>query len=204
MLLKYIEQVHTDSRGTYGSPRVHAELSLGLGLPVNLKRVERIMREAGIQGLCRRRRHHTTVRDPAGQPAPTPFNRRFTADAPDRLWITDITEHPTEQGRIYCAAVMDVYSRLIIGWSIADHMRTELVTDALGMAIVRRHPDDGKTILHSDHGSQGGFNWSSQHLDPGGVGGQASGVDEGVDGPVGDEVAGGSVASTGRGAVVLA
>jgi putative transposase len=154
LLLKHIEQIHTDSRGTYGSPRVHAELRLGLGMPVNLKRVERLMREAGIQGLYRRRLHHTTVRDPAGQPSADLVNRRFTADAPDRLWITDITEHPTEEGRVYCAAVMDAYSRLIIGWSIAEHMRTELVTDALGMAILRRQPNDGKTILHSGHGSQ--------------------------------------------------
>ena len=154
VLLKHIEQIHADSRGTYGSPRVHAELTMGLGLPVNLKRVERLMREAGIQGLYRRRRHHTTVRDPAGQPSTDLVNRRFTADAPDRLWITDITEHPTEEGRVYCAAVMDAYSRLIIGWSIADHMRTELVTDALGMAILRRQPENNTTILHSDHGAQ--------------------------------------------------
>jgi putative transposase len=133
---------------------VHAELRLGLGTPVNLKRVERLMREAGIQGLYRRRRHVTTVRDPAGQLGADLVNRRFTVDAPDRLSITDITEHPTEKGRVYCAAVMDAYSRLIIGWSIADHMRTELVTDALGIAILRRPPENDTTILHSDHGSQ--------------------------------------------------
>jgi putative transposase len=154
LLVKYIEQIHTDSRGTYGSPRVHAELTLGLGLPVNRKRVERLMREAGIQGLYRRRRSWTTVRDPAAAPAPDLVNRHFTVDAPDRLWITDITEHPTEEGKIYCAAVMDAYSRLIIGWSINNHMRTELVTDALGMSIMRRKPENDTTILHSDHGSQ--------------------------------------------------
>lgn len=154
LLLKHIERIHADSRGTYGSPRVHAELTLGLGLPVNRKRVERLMREAGIQGLYWRRRSHTTIRDPATDPGPDLVNRQFTADAPDRLWITDITEHPTEEGKIYCAAVMDAYSRIIIGWSIATHMRTELVTDALGMAILRRKPENNKTILHSDHGSQ--------------------------------------------------
>jgi hypothetical protein len=87
-----------------------------------------------------------------------------------------------------------------VGWSIADHMRTELVTDALGMAILRRQPgkdtDETATILHSDHGSQGGFNWSSQRLDHGGVGGQTSGVDEGVDRPVPDEIARGAVTSS--------
>ncbi|WP_345409097.1 IS3 family transposase [Amycolatopsis samaneae] len=154
LLLKYIEQIHADSRGTYGSPRVHAELTLGLGLPVNRKRVERLMREAGIQGLYRRRRTWTTIRDPNADLSPDLVNRQFIVDAPDRLWITDITEHPTEDGKLYCAAVMDAYSRLIIGWSIANHMRTELVTDALGMAILRRNPEHNTTILHSDHGSQ--------------------------------------------------
>jgi putative transposase len=108
---------------------------------------------------------------PAGPvPAPTParlhdpgpgrragddlVNRQFAVDGPNRLWITDITQHPTEAGKLYCAAVMDAYSRLIIGWSIAEHMRTELVTDALGMAILRRHPETNSTILHSDHGAQ--------------------------------------------------
>jgi len=153
LLVKYIEQIHTDSRGTYGSPRVHAELTLGLGMSVNRKRVARLMREAGIQGLYRRKRSWTTVRDPEAEPAPDLVNRHFTVDHPDRLWITDITEHPTGEGKVYCAAVMDAYSRLIIGWSINSHMRTELVTDALGMAIMRRKPEND-TILHSDHGSQ--------------------------------------------------
>jgi putative transposase len=154
LLLKYIEQVHTDSRFSYGSPRVHVELTLGMGVTVNRKRVERLMREAGIRGFYRRRRSWTTVRDPAAEPAPDLVNRQFSVDEPNRLWITDITEHPTEEGKLYCAAVMDAYSRLIIGWSIADHMRTELVTDALGMAILRRTPENDTTILHSDHGSQ--------------------------------------------------
>jgi len=158
LLLKHIEKVHSEFRGTYGAPRVHAELVLGLGLPVNLKRVARLMRQAGIQGLYRRRRHGCTVRDPDAQPSTDLVNRQFTVDAPNVLWITDITEHPTREGKLYCAAVMDAFSRLIIGWSIADHMRTELVTDALGMAIVRRRSGNDSpnksTILHSDHGSQ--------------------------------------------------
>ena len=158
MLLKHIKDIHAESRGTYGSPRVHAELVLGLGLPVNLKRVARLMRQAGIQGLYRRRRHGCTVRDPAAGPGVDLVNRQFTVDGPNRLWITDITEHPTREGKVYCAAVMDAHSRLIVGWSIAEHMRTELVTDALGMAIVRRQPEKRpagrSTVLHSDHGSQ--------------------------------------------------
>ena len=158
LLLKHIRQIHHESRGTYGSPRVHAELTIGLRLPVNLKRVARLMREAGIQGLYRRRRHGCTVRDPDAQASTDLVNRQFTADEPNRLWVTDITEHHTEEGKIYCAAVLDAYSRVIVGWSIADHMRTELVTDALGMAIIRRRPENqranSQTILHSDHGSQ--------------------------------------------------
>jgi putative transposase len=154
LLLKRIEQIHADSRATYGSPRVHAELTLGLGLSVNLKRVARVMRQAGLQGLYRRRRRGCTVRDPDATPSSDLINRNFTVTAPNRLWVTDITEHRTAEGILYCAAVMDAYSRLIVGWPIAEHMRTELVTDALGMAIIRRQPDNEQTILHSDHGSQ--------------------------------------------------
>jgi putative transposase len=158
LLLKQIRQIHDESRGTYGSPRVHAELTLGLGLPVNLKRVARLMRAAGIQGLYRRRRHGCTVRDPDAQPSDDLVNRQFNVQEPNRLWITDITEHSTAEGKLYCAAVMDAYSRLVVGWSIAEHMRTELVTDALGMATIRRQPkeraDGQRTILHSDHGAQ--------------------------------------------------
>lgn len=154
MLLKQIEQIHADSRGTYGSPRVHAELTMALGLVVNEKRVARLMRQAGIQGLYRRRRHGCTVRDPHAEPAADLVNRRFAVTGPDRLWVTDITEHPTKEGKVYCAAVLDAYSRRIVGWSIAAHMRKELVLDALGMAVLRRRPVKDQTILHSDHGSQ--------------------------------------------------
>lgn len=154
LLLKQIKQVHADSRGSYGSPRVHAELTLGLGLVVNEKRVARLMRSAGIRGLYARRRRGCTVRHPDAEPAGDLVNRQFTASGPNRLWVTDITEHPTAEGKLYCAAVLDVYSRRIVGWSIAPHIRTELVLDALGMAVVRRTPKNGETILHSDHGTQ--------------------------------------------------
>ena len=154
LLLKHIQKAHADSRGTYGSPRVHAELTLGLGLVVNEKRVARLMRQAGVRGLYVRRRRGCTVRDPHAESAGDLVNRQFQASAPNRLWLTDITEHPTAEGKLYCAAVMDVYSRRIVGWSIAAHIRTELVLDALGMAVLRRTPTNGETILHSDHGSQ--------------------------------------------------
>lgn len=152
--MKQIREVHEESRGTYGWPRVHAELRLGLGMEVNHKRVRRLMREAGLQGLYRRRRRGTTIRNPADDLADDLVNRQFAVDGPDWLWLTDITEHPTGEGRLYCAAVMDAYSRSIIGWSIAEHMRTELVINALGMATLRRNPNKDATILHSDHGSQ--------------------------------------------------
>jgi putative transposase len=154
LLLKHIERIHAESRGTYGWPRVHAELTLGLGLTVNHKRVARLMRQAGIQGLHRRRRHGCTLRDPQASPHVDLVDRDFLVDGPDELWCTDITEHPTQQGTLYCAAVLDAYSRRIVGWSIADHMRTELVTDALEMAITRRQPEPYSAILHSDHGAQ--------------------------------------------------
>jgi transposase InsO family protein len=113
------------------------------------------------------------------------------------------TEHPNTEGKVYCAVVLDVFSRVVVGWSIADHMRAELVVDALEMARWRRRPAPG-AVVHSDRGSQGGFKWSSQHLERGGACGQTRWVDEGVDGEVGDEVAGSSVAAPGRGAGVLA
>jgi putative transposase len=155
MLLRRIEKIHADPKmKSYGSPRVHAELTLGMGLHVNEKRVARLMRQAGIQGLYFRPKSWTTVRDPDASPWADLVNRQFEQDRPNRLWLTDITEHRTGQGKLYCAAVMDAYSRRIIGYSMADHLRTELVLDALSMAINRRPPARQKTILHSDHGTQ--------------------------------------------------
>jgi putative transposase len=155
LLLKQITGIHEQSRGTYGWPRIHAELVLGLGVEVNHKRVARLMREAGVQGLYRRR----TRGGPTGPATEDDLvHRQFAVAAPDRLWLTDITEHPTNEGKLYCCAVMDAYSRRIVGWSIAHHMRTELVLDALGMAIISRRAtgseEDIATILHSDHGTQ--------------------------------------------------
>ena len=150
-LTSTITQVHAGSRATYGAPRVHAELRLGLGLACGRKRVARLMRTAGLVGVCHRRKHRRTGPLPA--PHEDLVQRRFTAEAPDRLWATDITEHPTAEGKVYCAAVLDVFTRTIVGWSIADHMRSELVVDALEMARWRRRPAPG-AIVHSDRGSQ--------------------------------------------------
>lgn len=163
-LLDEIRDVHAASRATYGAPRVHAELKLGRGHRIGKKRVARLMRTAGIQGICHRRK---------GRHRPAPavhedlVQRKFIAEAPDQLWCTDVTEHPTRDGKVYCCAVLDVFSRRIVGWSIADHIRSELVVDALQMATWRRQPDPG-AIVHSDRGSVGGIKWSLQHLDSGG------------------------------------
>lgn len=150
-LLKKIKDIHETSRKSYGSPRVHAELVLGQGAAVNRKRVERLMRDAGLQGAFRRRGRRNLVNYATQEDL---VNRAFTADAPDRLWVSDITEHPTEEGKVYCAAVLDVYSRRIIGHSIDLRQETKLVVDAMTMAVVRRDPRNDETILHSDHGCQ--------------------------------------------------
>ena len=146
-----IEAIHTMSRGSYGVPRVHAELRLGRGIRCGRKRVARLMRLSGLQGVFRRKRKR---RHPDPAVHDDLVKRRFHADAPNRLWLTDITEHPTREGKVYCAAVLDVYSRRIVGWSIADHLRSELVVDALEMARWRRRPPVGQTVVHSDRGSQ--------------------------------------------------
>ena len=127
------------------------ELRLGLGVRCGRKRVARLMRVARLQGIYRRRGKH---RRPAPAVHDDLVRRRFVAEAPDRLWLTDITEHPTREGKVYLAAVLDVFSRRIVGWSIADHLRSELVVDALEMARWRRKPPPGQTVVHSDRGSQ--------------------------------------------------
>jgi putative transposase len=149
-----LEPPCTRSRQTYGSPRVHAELRLGQGIRVGRTRVERLMRAHRIVGVHRRRRSGCTVRDPAEQPSVDLVERRFSADRPDALWVSDVTQHRTERGRVYCAVVLDACSRRVVGWSIADHLRTELVVDALEMACLRRRPAGSDTVFHTDHGSQ--------------------------------------------------
>jgi putative transposase len=153
-LTNTIVDIHTMSRGSYGSPRVHAELRLGEGVHCSRKRVERLMRQAGVAGIYRRKRRGCTRRDPAAEPADDLVNRSFDPVEPDRLWVMDVTEHPTGEGKVYLAVVLDAFSRMVVGWSIADHVRAELVVDALQMATWRRQPTPGHTIAHSDHGAQ--------------------------------------------------
>ncbi|SFI75119.1 Integrase core domain-containing protein [Microbacterium saccharophilum] len=157
-----IRRIHADSRETYGAPRVLAELRLGLGVHVGRKRVARLMRLDGLVGVSHRRKRRGWKPDTATHE--DLVKRQFRADAPNRLWFCDITQHRARDGWVYCAAVIDAYSRRIVGWSISDRITAEIVVDALEMARWRRRPEPG-TVVHADRGAQGGFNWSSQHLE---------------------------------------
>lgn len=152
-LVEKIKAVHAENRGVYGSRRVQAELRLGEGVVISRKRVQRLMRAAGISGLVSRKRGRTTIRVPGVRVADDLVERRFRPAAPDVLWVADITYLRTWEGWLYLAAIQDAYSRRIVGWSMADHMRSELVVDALQMALHRRRPGPG-LVHHSDQGSQ--------------------------------------------------
>jgi putative transposase len=147
-----IRRIHLRSRGTYGVPRVHAEL-VEEGTRCSRKRVARLMRAAGIEGVHRRRAARTTVRDRDAAPASDLVERDFRAARPDQLWVADITYVPTWAGFLYVAVVVDACSRMVVGWSMAGHLRTELIVDALDMALARRRPGVG-LIHHSDRGTQ--------------------------------------------------
>jgi len=148
-----IAVLHTLRRGVYGSPRIWADLVLDDGERLGRKRVERLMREAGLSGLITRKWKATTIRVPGVRVADDLLDRDFTASGPNQRWVADITYLRTWQGWLYLVAVQDLYSRRIVGWAMADHMRAELVVDALQMALARRRPAPG-LIWHSDQGSQ--------------------------------------------------
>jgi putative transposase len=150
-LLEKIREIHEWSDGTYGSPRIHEELK-DRGIEVSLNRVARLMREAGLEGVSRRRGTKTTRRDRAARPAPDLVERNFTATGPDQLWVADITYVPTWAGFLFLAVVVDAWSRKVVGWAMATHLRTELVLDALNMALWQRRPE--AVVHHSDQGSQ--------------------------------------------------
>jgi putative transposase len=151
-LLKRVRTVHASSRETYGAPRVHAQLRAA-GERHGRKRVARLMRTSGLVGASRRRAGVTTTRrDKDARPAPDLVDRNFIATRPNQLWVADITFVPTASGFLYLAVILDAWSRKIVGWSMANHLRTELVLDALEMAIGQRRPGD--VIHHSDQGSQ--------------------------------------------------
>jgi putative transposase len=150
-LLDRIRAIHDRSRGTYGVPRVHAELA-AQGVHVSRKRIARLMRAAGLAGVSRRKRPRTTIRAQDARPAPDLVERNFAAAGPDQLWVADITYIPTWAGFLYLAVVLDAWSRRVVGWAMATHLRTELVLDALNMAFTQRRPTD--VIHHSDQGCQ--------------------------------------------------
>ena len=146
-----IRTIHKESGGTYGVPRVHAELHRR-GCPVSRKRVARLMRETGLTGVSRRCGTRTTRRELGHRAPPDRVERVFQADAPNCIWIADITYVRTWAGFLYLAVVLDVFSRKVVGWAMANHLRTELVLEALNMAIGQRRPQG--VIHHSDRGSQ--------------------------------------------------
>jgi len=155
LLTQRITRIHRDSRETYGAPRIHFELRT-LGVRCAKKRVARLMRQAGLFGCGgRRRKARTTLRSRTERtpPAPDLVKRNFTPEAPDRLWVADITYVRTWEGWLYLAFVLDAYSRKIVGWCMANNLKTELVLDALNMALYNRRPQPG-LIHHSDRGSQ--------------------------------------------------
>jgi putative transposase len=146
-----INEIHQWSSGTYGVPRIHAELSEE-GARVGHKRVARLMKLASLHGVSRRKGVRTTRPNPSARPAVDLVERDFTAAGPNRLWVADITYVPTWAGFLYLAVVLDVWSRRVVGWAMATHLRTELVLDALNMAIRQRRP--ANVIHHSDKGCQ--------------------------------------------------
>ena len=151
-LAVHIRAIHKRSRCTYGSPRIHAELKRE-GLAVGRKRVARIMRHEGLEAAPRKRFRTTTDSKHSLPVAPNLLQRQFDVTDVNRAWVTDITYVWTWQGWLYLAVVVDLFSRRVVGWAADEHMRTELVLDALGMAIARRRPAPG-LVHHSDRGSQ--------------------------------------------------
>jgi len=151
VLLSQIRTFHRQSRGTYGAPRIHRDLR-DVGVRVGRKRVARLLRQAGLRGVSRRKWPVTTVRAPHGRPAPDLVQRAFRATGPNQLWVADITYVPTATGVLYLAVVLDVWSRRIVGWAMTSHLRTPLVVAALDMAVAQRQP--AAVIHHSDQGCQ--------------------------------------------------
>jgi putative transposase len=153
-LKRLIAQVYEGSHQIYGAVRIHDELRDEHGVRVGRKRVARLMRELGIEGVSRRgKKRRTTVPDQKQPPAPDLVQRRFQAQRPNALWLADITYVPTLEGYLFLGVVIDMFSRKIVGWSMRDDLKTDLVVDALAMAVARRRPPAG-LVHHSDRGSQ--------------------------------------------------
>jgi len=152
-LLSQIRSIHEASRGTYGAPRVHAELRLGSAIRCSRKRVERLMRLAELSGVHRRKLRGCTRRNQEHQSQPDLVQRDFAPPGPNQLWVADLTQHGTDEGWLYLATVLDAFSRRVVGWAMDDRAKTDLVVEALDMAVWNRRPGRG-VIHHSDHGSQ--------------------------------------------------
>jgi len=150
-LTDVIREVHAASYQSYGANRVHAELVLGRGIVVGHNAASMLMKRAGLAGRTGAPRRWGK---PGAATADDLVDRRFHRDGPNQLWVTDITEHPTREGKVYCAVVLDAFSRRVVGWSISHNPTAALTTNALGMAIDRREAERGKTVIHSDHGTQ--------------------------------------------------
>jgi putative transposase len=174
-LKEEITRVYKEHYSVYGAAKIWRQLKRE-GVMVGRDRVARLMRELGISGVVRGKTRRTTVADLAAARAPDLVQRRFVATRPNQLWVSDFTYVATWSGTVYVAFVIDVFSRLIVGWRTATSMRTELVLDALEMAIWRRASVLDGLVCHSDAGSQGGFNRSSQHPSTGGVDGTTTGL----------------------------
>jgi putative transposase len=191
-LVLEIHRVFDENYSVYGARKVWRQLNRE-SIAVARCTVERLMRQEGLAGRVRGdATRRTTVPETNARPADL-VERRFLAQRPNQLWIADITYVATWSGFAYTSFIIDGYSRRIVGWRVWNRLKATLALDALEMAIWSRNDNLDGLVHHSDRGVQRGFNWSSQHLDDGGVDGQASGMDEGVDGPVADEVAGRAV-----------
>lgn len=199
MVADVIRQVHNESRQTYGARRVHAELVLGRQMTVARCTVELVMRRLGLAGLPGRPKYRKIPNTPTASDL---VNRDFARTEPNRLWLTDITEHRTREGKVYCAVVLDAFSRRVVGWSIDSSQTASLVVNALGMAIENRQAEG--VVIHSDHGTQGELNRSSQHLSMMEVAGGATAAVGRQGASPGDAVAGAAGAGSSCGARVLA
>ena len=187
-------------RCTYGAPRIHGQLRRR-GHQIGCKRVARLMRTDGLMGVHKRKWRN---RRPDIAPAPDRLNRDFTAERPNQRWVADITEFPTGEGKLHVAGVRDLCHRGLVGWSMGRAPTPSSSSTPWLWRLGRAEPDPDGLVHHSDKGGAGGFHRSSQHLDAGGVHGEASGLDDRADGSVADEVAGSAVAPAGDRAPVLA
>jgi len=176
-------EIHRKSRGTYGAPRIHAELTMGDGISCSKKRVARLMRQANLTGVHRRRLKGCTRRDPTRPSYPDLVERSFTATAPNQNWVADLTQVATGEGWLYLAIVIDLFSRKVIGWAMGARAFAELVVDALDMATWNRRPAQG-VIHHSDHGTQYTSLAFSRRLQEAGICGSMGSIGDALDNAV--------------------